>query len=106
MMLTLAPYVIFGALAGTAYLGALWLTVARLNRMRRPLLVFGASAVMRIAIILGVFGWVASLGWDKLFAALGGFVLLRIAAIASLQATTMPERSPRRNRRWSSIPTK
>ncbi len=92
-MLTLSHIYAFvaGILAGTLYLGALWLTVRALAGSDRPgiLLVFSMAA--RFAILLGAIFWVSSF-WTggaraaAMLACLAGYVLVRLVASRWMRA--------------------
>lgn len=64
------PGVLFiaGLGLGGVYFGGLWLILGRLPRWRRPFLALGLSLLVRLAVLLGVGGW-----------------LLRFSAISPLQ---------------------
>lgn len=61
------------------YFGTLWLTVKRLVNHRRPALLLILSLLLRMALILSCFYLILNGGhWDRLLAALLGFIALRI----------------------------
>lgn len=72
-----ASFVLGGALAAV-YLWALWLTVRRLRRSRRPaVLVLGSFAVRTAALVAAFLYLVRDGHWERLLAALAGFVVVR-----------------------------
>ncbi len=78
----IALYLAAGMALGGLYLGALWLTVARLGRTRRPLAVLAASALLRIAALLAALALLTGLDWRRLAACLAGMLVARLAATA------------------------
>ena len=87
----LALSFVVGLAAGAVYFAALWLTVRWLVRGGvAPIWLF-ASAVIRLAFLIGVLFWIMDGHLTRLFAALAGFLLVRIA-------TTWPIRARGRRR--------
>ena len=71
-----------GALIAGVYLSSLWLTVQRISRGRHPALWLVSSLVVRMGLLLTAFYFIVSDGhWERLLAALAGFVILRTFAI-------------------------
>ncbi len=60
-----------GAAADAVYLTGLWFTVQRLPASAHPLPILLASSLLRLALLLGIVGWLAV--QDMM--ALGGFLL-------------------------------
>ena len=59
---------------GIFYFGGLWLTVRKLPRMRRPMLLILVSFFGRMAVILVGFYFVMGGDWRRLFVCLVGFL--------------------------------
>ena len=76
--------------AGSFHFGALWLTVRRLPRSRRPGLLVWGSLMGRIAVTLLAFYLVMGGHWAGLIACLAGFILARSVLV----------------RRWKPVPAK
>ena len=75
-----------GGLLGTIYLGALWLTLQRLQYARHPALWLLASLLVRMVLLLTAFYFVLGDGhWPRLLAVLAGFVTLRIFATRGIR---------------------
>lgn len=69
---------ILGTAVSAIYFGMLWLTVRRLVHHRRPALFLMLSLLLRMALLLSCFYLILSSGqWDRLVAALLGFIALR-----------------------------
>jgi F1F0 ATPase subunit 2 len=67
-----------GALLAMLFLAGLWETVSRLVRVERPWLLFGASLILRLALVLGVFYLLLADGnWQRGLAALAAFAVVR-----------------------------
>lgn len=83
-----------GLLLGGAYFGGLWLTLRRLPRWRHPFLLMGLSLFVRLAVLLGVGGWLwRSSDLPPLLTVLllsGGVWLSRLLLTARLLATVEP----------------
>lgn len=77
------------ALAGL-YLGALWLTVAKLASVRAPLMLLCVSTVLRLAALLGAFAVLTSMEWTRLAACFAGFFIARLLAIAWFRPAAQP----------------
>ncbi len=70
--------VILGAVLGFFHFGSLWIVLSRLGRVKRPVvLVFGRFLIM-MAVTL--FGFYLIMGgrWERLIAALAGFMLIKV----------------------------
>ncbi|MEZ4601079.1 MAG: ATP synthase subunit I [Syntrophotaleaceae bacterium] len=67
---------------GLAYFGALWLTVVRIGRVRRPWQVWMISLALRLALVLAAFYALLNQGWTVLAAAMAGFLAGRQIWIA------------------------
>lgn len=73
---------VLGALIAALYLSSLWLTVRRIHRGRHPALWLLSSLVVRMGLLLIAFYFIVGDGhWERLLAALAGFVILRTIAI-------------------------
>jgi F1F0 ATPase subunit 2 len=69
-----------GMAAGGAYFAALWLTVRWLTRYRLAPAWLLVSAVVRLAFLIAILFWIMDNDVTKLFAALAGFLVVRLAA--------------------------
>ncbi len=70
---------ISGLLLAAIYLGSLWLTVQRIDRLEHPGLWFVTSLIVRMLLLLVAFYFILGDGhWPRLLAALCGFITLRI----------------------------
>jgi F1F0 ATPase subunit 2 len=78
--LALVLGLVTGLILGAAHFGALWWTVRRLPRRRRPGLWLTLSAIGRFAAVLAGFVALAKAHPLALLAALIGFLLARLAA--------------------------
>ena len=67
-----------GLALGTFYFAALWRTVQRLPDARHPLRLMIGSFVFRLAVILIGFNLVMAGHWERMAAALAGFILIRL----------------------------
>jgi F1F0 ATPase subunit 2 len=75
-----------GALLAVAWLGALWWTVARLPRQKRPALWAAAGFGLRLILVAGGFCLIAAGDWRRLAACGVGFVLARMVALRRMRA--------------------
>lgn len=66
-----------GAFLGLLYFGALWLTVVRIGRVRRPGRMWLASFALRLGLLLVAFYALLNRGWPVLAAAMFGFLAAR-----------------------------
>jgi len=66
-----------GLLLGFLYYGGLWLTVLRLRSADRPGLLLLSSFLVRIALLIPLLLWLADSRFDRLVAALLGFLIMR-----------------------------
>lgn len=84
LRLELFLFVLAGALLGALFFGGLWWTVNRLPGARRPtLLVLASFGIRTAAVLAGCYLILVSGGivvWPRFLAALGGFLMVRIAA--------------------------
>lgn len=79
-----------GAGLGLLYFGGLWLTVRRLAGTRTPVLLFGASFVVRTILTVLGFYLVMDGSLGRMLACLLGFIVARQLLISRLR----PERAP------------
>jgi F1F0 ATPase subunit 2 len=82
-----------GIVLGAIFFGGLWWTVRRGVSSRRPALWFLGSLLLRAAIALAGFYFVARGDWRRLVACLLGFILGRIGV-------TWLARAPKGKSRW------
>jgi F1F0 ATPase subunit 2 len=76
-----------GLLLGTLFFGGLWWTVLKGVSARQPALWFGTSLLLRTALVLAGFYFVAGEDWKRLLLCLLGFVVARFVVI---KLTDMP----------------
>jgi F1F0 ATPase subunit 2 len=70
--------VLAGAGIGAVYFGTLWLVVRRLPRVAWPGVWLGVTAILRLLLALGLFALLVGGRWERLLAALAGFVAARL----------------------------
>lgn len=68
---------VIGFIAGLFFFGALYWTVRRIPHVQRPGLLLVVSFVVRTAAVLGIFYLVMDSSWQRLVAAVLGFILAR-----------------------------
>lgn len=73
----LAMAFLAGALLAAMYLGALWLTVQRLSRVRHPAGWLFGSWIARTTLLLGGLYAITAGHWERLLACLVGFLVAR-----------------------------
>jgi F1F0 ATPase subunit 2 len=71
-----------GSVLGVFYFTTLWQTVRRLPDEPRPLRLMLGSFVVRLAVVLPGFYLIMSGHWERLAAALLGFILIRIICVS------------------------
>ncbi|MGA7595080.1 MAG: ATP synthase subunit I [Gallionella sp.] len=79
-----------GMLLGALFFGGLWWTVQKGLESAQPALWFGASLLLRGAIVLAGFYLFAGPHWQRLLACLLGFIAARVA-VNRLAAKRMPK---------------
>ena len=67
-----------GMLLGALFFGGLWWTVQKGLTARQPALWFGTSLLLRSAIVLAGFYYVAGADWQRLLLCLLGFIVARL----------------------------
>ncbi|GAB5515054.1 N-ATPase subunit AtpR [Rhodopirellula baltica] len=74
-----------GAAAAVFFVASLWWTTVRLPASRQPWLLLGGSALLRMAVVLGVLAMLARSGdWRILVAAAMGFALIRTVGVCTI----------------------
>lgn len=76
---TLAAGIAFGFI----YFWGLWMTVKAISGARRPALLMASSFILRTAVCVAGFLVVSGGHWERLLAALAGFVAIRMILIRS-----------------------
>jgi len=97
MSAALAPLAVAGvagAVLGGLYFGALWWTVHRLPRARRPGPWLLASAVLRVAALLPLLFLASGGRWERLVAALVGFMGARTLVLRWGRGRGLPDAAP------------
>ena len=85
-----------GALLGAFYFGTLWLVVRRLDRLAWPAVWLGVGGILRLAVVLGLLVLLVGTRWERLVAALAGFVVARVILTRWLgRPAAVPRRSGR-----------
>lgn len=85
--LQLALVLLAGLLLGALFFGGLWWTVLKGVSARQPALWFGASLLLRTALVLAGFYFVSGADWKRLLLCLLGFIAARFIVI---RLTDMP----------------
>lgn len=80
-----------GLVVGLGYFGGLWFTVRYLPRARRPELVSLGSMVLRLALTLMAFYLIMGGRWERLLAALAGFLIMRTVLVRRLGPAQVPD---------------
>ncbi len=73
-----------GGMIGLMYFSGLWRTVQRLTVSARPYRLVAVSFVGRLILALGGFYLLMDGSWERLAAALGGFILVRAIMVKVL----------------------
>jgi F1F0 ATPase subunit 2 len=68
-----------GILLGTFFFGGLWFTVRKGMVAKNPALLFLVSFIIRIAVVLTGFYFIAQSDWKNILFCLGGFLVARSA---------------------------
>lgn len=77
---------VFGAMLGAGYLGLLWLTVQRMARQSHPQRWLLASLFLRmLLLVLGFYLIMGDGRWERVMAALAGFVGVRLFTLGRLE---------------------
>lgn len=79
-----------GAGLGLFYFGGLWLTVRRFASSRRPVLLFGASFLVRTALTVLGFYFVMDASLARVLACLLGFIIARQVLVSRLRTEREP----------------
>lgn len=66
-----------GALLGGFFFGGLWFTIRKATTAKVPGLWFAASLLLRMAVTLAGFYFIARGSWQRLLVALAGFLVAR-----------------------------
>ncbi len=77
-MTVLALVFLSGVILGGLYFGGLWLTVRKLPQTHRPAQLFLLSFLLRTSLVLAGFYLLMAASWQRLLAALLGFILARM----------------------------
>ncbi|MFA5182370.1 MAG: ATP synthase subunit I [Syntrophales bacterium] len=95
----LVPFIL-GSLIGLLYFSGLWQMVQRLPDARTPLRILLFSYVGRMTMTLGGFYVIMDGTWERLAAAMAGFLILRIFLVRRFGRT--PDPSPKGALSWKS----
>jgi F1F0 ATPase subunit 2 len=83
-----------GALLGFFFFGGLWWTTRRATLGARPGFTVLASMVLRMGLTLAGFYLLADGRWERLLAALSGFMLARFVTLRLLRPVTEARHAP------------
>ena len=89
-ILSLSFAVVVGLLLGTVFFGGLWMTVRNAMTSKYPAVWFGVSVLVRTAIVLIGFYFVAQAHPERLIASLVGFVIARFVIIRLTRSSDTP----------------
>jgi F1F0 ATPase subunit 2 len=81
-----------GGALGAFYFGTLWLVVRRLDRAAYPAAWLGVTGILRLAVVLGLFGLLVGTRWERVVAALVGFLAVRVMLTGWLGRAGPPSR--------------
>lgn len=86
-----------GTLLGIFYFGTLWIVVRRLDHRAWPAVWLGVTGVLRLAVVLALFALLVGPRWERLIAALIGFLAVRVVLTRWLGRPEATSRRPGRN---------
>jgi F1F0 ATPase subunit 2 len=92
----LALTVAAGAVLGVFYFGTLWLVVRRLDRLAWPAIWLAVTGILRLVVVVALFALLVGTRWDRLAAALVGFVAVRVVLTRRLGQPVAAQGPPRR----------
>ena len=90
-LLQLTVVMFAGLVLGAIFFGGLWWTVLKGVSAKQPALWFGLSLLLRTAIVLAGFYYVANPDWERLVVCMTGFVIARMFVIRLTAARTEAE---------------
>lgn len=76
---------IVGLVVGVIYFGGLYLSVQKINTVKHPSLIMGLSFVLRMAILLIVFFFIAQNGIRDILLAFAAVMLVRVVMTLKLK---------------------
>lgn len=82
-----------GMLLGALFFGGLWWTVGKGLTAKQPALWFGASMLLRSAVVLAGFYFIAGPDWQRLMLCLLGFIIARFIVMRVTGAKNIAETS-------------
>jgi F1F0 ATPase subunit 2 len=91
--LAIAVALTAGLLLGAFFFGGLWWTVRNGLASRRPALLFIGSLLARTAVVLSGFHFAMGDSWQRLLAALLGFVLARVVVTRLVRTQSLAQES-------------
>ena len=74
-----------GFIAGLFFFGALYWTVRRIPHVQRPGLLLAVSFIVRTAVVLGIFYLIMDSTWQRLIAAVLGFIVARFVLVQKMR---------------------
>jgi F1F0 ATPase subunit 2 len=72
---------LLGGGVGLFHFGGLWFTIHRLTRVRHPEVEFVLSFFLRTAFSIAAFFFISGGRWEKILAALAGFLAVRLVMV-------------------------
>jgi len=92
--LTLTAAGLAGAALGAVFFGGLWWTVRRGLTAAYPALLFLASSLLRMGLVLAGFYFVAGGQWKRLVMCLVGFIIARLVVMWLTRPPGKPQTRP------------
>lgn len=80
-----------GIVLGAFYFGTLWLVVRRLDRAAWPAAWLGVTGIVRLAAVIVLFALLVGPRWERLVAALAGFLAARVVLTRWLGRPASPQ---------------
>jgi F1F0 ATPase subunit 2 len=91
---TLTLAFVAGICLGVFYFGGLWWTVQKGVTAQNPAFLFLASLIVRTAVVLAGFYFVAQGDWSGLVSSLIGFMMARVIVVRRLTRPPIQDTSP------------
>jgi F1F0 ATPase subunit 2 len=80
-----------GVVLGAFYFGTLWLVVRRLDRAAWPAAWLGITGIVRLAAVVVLFALLVGPRWERVVAALAGFLAARVVLTRWLGRPASPQ---------------